>query len=106
MRISMAITASYPGVYIEEVSRGPRPIEGVATSTAAFLGRTLRGPTGAPGAVKSWADFDRLHGGLWASSTLGYAVQHFFSNGGSRALIVRVHNAAAAAKATVPSGGL
>ena len=35
-----------PGVYIEEIERGPKPIEGVATSTAAFLGETERGPTG------------------------------------------------------------
>jgi uncharacterized protein len=106
MRISMAITTSYPGVYIEETVRGPRPIEGVATSTTAFVGRALRGPTGAPDAVKSWADFERLYGGLWSSSTLGYALQHFFSNGGGQALIVRVHNGASAAKATVPAGGL
>ena len=45
----MAIPTSYPGVYIEETAAGPRPIEGVATSTTAFLGRALRGPTGAPG---------------------------------------------------------
>src|SRR6185369_200560 len=100
MRISMAIPTSYPGVYIEETSRGPRPIEGVATSITAFLGRALRGPTAAPGAVKSLSDFERLYGGLWSSSTLGYAVRHFFSNGGGQALIVRIHHRATAAKAT------
>ena len=78
----MAITTSYPGVYIEEVPSGVRPIEGVATSITAFLGRTLRGPIDAPGTAKSWADFERVHGGLWKASTLGYAVQHFFNNGG------------------------
>ena len=35
-----------PGVYIEEIERGPKPIEGVATSTTAFLGETERGPVG------------------------------------------------------------
>ena len=34
-----------PGVYVEEVATGPRPIEGVSTSTAGFVGRTERGPT-------------------------------------------------------------
>ena len=34
-----------PGVYVEEVSTGPRPIEGVSTSTAGFVGETERGPT-------------------------------------------------------------
>lgn len=102
----MAITTSYPGVPIAEAPRGPQPIEGVATSITAFIGRTLQGPAGAPGAVKSWAEFARFYGGLWSSSTLGYAVQRFFSNGGGQALIVRVHNGASAAKAIVPAGGL
>jgi phage tail sheath protein FI len=65
------------------------PIIGVATSITAFIGRAPRGPTDAPGAVNSFADFERLYGGLWAQSTLGYAVAQFFQNGGSQALIVR-----------------
>jgi phage tail sheath protein FI len=66
------------------------PITGVATSITAFIGSALRGPTDMPGSVNSFADFERLYGGLWAQSTLGYAVQQFFLNGGSQALIVRV----------------
>ena len=66
------------------------PISGVATSITAFIGSALRGPTDTPGSVNSFADFERLYGGLWAQSTLGYAVQQFFLNGGSQALIVRV----------------
>jgi phage tail sheath protein FI len=82
------------------------PINGVATSIAAFIGSALRGPTELPGSVNSFADFERLYGGLWAQSTLGYAVQQFFLNGGSQALIVRVHNGASVAKASVPAGGI
>jgi uncharacterized protein len=66
------------------------PINGVATSITAFIGSALRGPTELPGSVNSFADFERLYGGLWAQSTLGYAVRQFFLNGGSQALIVRV----------------
>jgi phage tail sheath protein FI len=66
------------------------PITGVATSITAFIGSALRGPTKLPGPVNSFADFERLYGGLWAQSTLGYAVQQFFLNGGGQALIVRV----------------
>jgi phage tail sheath protein FI len=66
------------------------PINGVATSITAFIGSALRGPTDMPGSVNSFNDFERLYGGLWAQSTLGYAVQQFFLNGGSQALIVRV----------------
>jgi uncharacterized protein len=66
------------------------PIVGVATSITAFIGSALRGPTEMPGSVNSFADFEQLYGGLWAQSTLGYAVQQFFLNGGRQALIVRV----------------
>jgi phage tail sheath protein FI len=66
------------------------PINGVATSITAFIGSALQGPTNMPGSVNSFADFERLYGGLWAQSTLGYAAQQFFLNGGSQALIVRV----------------
>jgi phage tail sheath protein FI len=102
----MALTPSYPGVYIEEVPSGVRTINGVATSITAFIGRTSRGRIDVPGALNSFADFERLYGGLWAQSTLGYAVSQFFQNGGSQALVVRVHNGATAAKAVVPDGGL
>jgi uncharacterized protein len=66
------------------------PIAGVATSITAFIGGAMRGPTELPGSVNSFTEFERLYGGLWAQSTLGYAVQQFFLNGGSQALIVRV----------------
>jgi uncharacterized protein len=66
------------------------PIDGVATSITAFIGSALRGPTELPGSVNSFADFERLYGGLSAQSTLGYAVQQFFLNGGGQALIVRI----------------
>jgi phage tail sheath protein FI len=66
------------------------PVNGVATSITAFIGSARRGPTDVPGSVNSFIDFERLYGGLWAPSTLGYAVQQFFLNGGSQALIVRV----------------
>jgi len=66
------------------------PIDGVATSITAFIGGALRGPTDVPGPVNSFADFERLYGGLWTQSALGYAVKQFFLNGGSQALIVRV----------------
>ena len=47
-----------PGVYIEEISRGARPIEGVSTSTTGFVGQTERGPT-APRLVTSWTEYLR-----------------------------------------------
>lgn len=90
----MPAALSYPGVYIEEIPSGVRTITGVATSITAFVGRARRGPVNDPRPVFSFAEFDRLFGGLWDQSPLSFAVQHYFQNGGSQALIVRVHNGA------------
>jgi hypothetical protein len=104
----MPVTLSYPGVYIEEVSSGVHTITGVATSITAFIGRTLRGPVdsdkGSPVRVQSFAEYTRTFGGLWRDSTMSYAVQQFFQNGGTDALIVRVHNNGKAATLTLAAG--
>jgi phage tail sheath protein FI len=92
----MTAARTYPGVYIEEVPSGVRSIVGVATSITAFIGRARRGPTDRPVRVQSFAEFERRYGGLWEPATLGYAVRHYFDNGGSDAIIARVHNGAAA----------
>lgn len=99
----MPVTPTYPGVYIEEVPSGVRTITGVATSVTAFIGRALRGPTDRPRLVQSFAEFDRVYGGLWTDSLMSYAVQHYFLNGGRDALICRVQNGGAAATLTLPT---
>lgn len=78
-----------PGVYVEEVERGPKPIEGVSTSVAGFLGGTDRGPE-EPRLITSFADYRRLYGGVVDDSNLAHAVKGFFDNGGSRCYIGRV----------------
>jgi len=108
------VTGSYPGVYIEEVPSGVHPITQVATSITAFIGRALRGPVNEPTPIHSFLEFEHCSGGLWPESTMSYAVQHFFANGGTHAIVVRiVHTAeddsadkATKAKATVGSLGL
>jgi len=100
----MPVTLSYPGVYIEEVSSGVRTVTGVATSITAFIGRALRGPTNDPVRVQSFGEFERRFGGLWRESTLSYSLQQFFQNGGTDALVVRVHNGATAATLTLAVG--
>ena len=76
----------HPGVYIEEIERGPRPIEGVPTSTAAFLGETERGPI-TPTLVTSYKDYQRWFGDVFDDDKfLPYAVNGFFENGGKRAV--------------------
>lgn len=79
-----------PGVFIEEIERGPKPIEGVGTSTAAFLGETERGPT-QPRLVTSVGEYNRLFGEAWAEGKfLPHGVKLFFDNGGRRVYIARV----------------
>jgi len=103
----MPVTPTYPGVYIEEVSSGVHTITGVATSIAAFIGRALRGPTDEPTFVDSFADFERLFGGLWGDSALGFAIRDFFQNGGGQAIVVRLYHAGSGpATAELDAGGL
>ena len=98
----MPVTLSYPGVYIEEVPSGVRTITGVATSITVFVGRALRGPVDSdeksPVRIFSFADFERIFGGLSNDCPMSFAAMHYFANGGSDALVVRVHNGAVAAQ--------
>jgi len=100
----MAVQLSYPGVYIDERPSGVRTITGVATSITAFVGRAPRGPVNKAQTVTSYADFERIYGGLWIESTLGYAVRDFYQQGGTIAVIVRVHTAKAKDAATFTIG--
>lgn len=86
----MPVSPTYPGVYIEEIPSGVRTIVGVATSITAFVGRAPRGPVDEAVEINSYGDFERMFGGLWAESWLGFAVRDFYLNGGSRAIIARV----------------
>jgi uncharacterized protein len=98
----MAVTLAQPGVYIEEIPSGVRTITGVATSITAFVGRALRGPVDSdvksPVRIFSFADYERTFGGLSADSPMSFAVVQYFLNGGSDALIVRVHKEAKTAQ--------
>src|SRR4051812_42565124 len=85
----MPVTPTFPGVYIEEVPSGVRTIVGVATSVTAFVGYMRRGPLDRAVQIFSPADFERQFGGLDARSDTSYAVQSFFSNGGSQAWMGR-----------------
>ncbi len=101
----MPVTPTYPGVYIEELPSGVRTIVGVATSITAFIGRALRGPVNSPTRIQSFGDYQRTFGGLWFHSPMSYAVRHFFQNGGTDALIVRLTNSAASAAVNLPVEG-
>jgi phage tail sheath protein FI len=79
-----------PGVYVEELHVGPKPTEGVSTSTAAFFGETQTG-SDAPTLVTSWTQFQSLFGGYFGQDKyLPYAVEGFFGNGGQNCYICKV----------------
>src|SRR5215207_4148614 len=79
-----------PGVFIEEIERGPKPIEGVAASTAAFLGETERGSV-PPYMVTTYGEYTRLFGETFRDGAyMPHAVKAFFDNGGKQVFITRV----------------
>ncbi|EJU10901.1 phage tail sheath protein [Sphingomonas sp. LH128] len=86
----MPIVPTYPGVYVEELGSGVRPLAGVPTAIAAFVGYTARGLDNRATTIFSYADYEREFGGLAANSELSYSVQQFFQNGGGQAIVVRV----------------
>ena len=91
-----------PGVYIEEVRNGARPIEGTSTVTAAFLGLAPNGgvDVGEPVALTNWGDFRRRYAeGATSSTPLANAVQGFFMNGGTRCYVVNLGSNGDVAKA-------
>lgn len=99
----MPATLTYPGVYVEEIPSGVHTITGVATSITAFIGQADRGPTDEAFVINSFGDFERNFGGLSLKSTMSFAVRDFYLNGGTKAVIVRVTNGAATARAELPT---
>ena len=85
----MSTAYTYPGVYIQELPSPVHSITGVATSIAAFVGYTARGIDNRAQACYSFADYQRLYGGLASNSEVSYAVQQFFQNGGAQCYVVR-----------------
>ncbi|TWD79397.1 hypothetical protein FB561_0455 [Kribbella amoyensis] len=79
-----------PGVYVEEVSSGSKPIEGVGTAVAAFVGFAERGPVDEPVLVTNWTQFTQTFGQFVEGALLAHAVYGYFLNGGGSAYVVRV----------------
>lgn len=100
----MPVPLPFPGVQIQELPAGVRAIVGGSTSVTAFVGRALRGPKEVATRCFSFDDFARKFGGLWAESPMSYAVYHYFQNGGSEAVIVRLAPGADKASADLTGG--
>ena len=83
-------TYQSPGVYVEEVAAGARPLAGVGTAIAAFVGLTETGPFNRPTLVSNWTQFTNNFGGFVEGSYLAQSVYGYFMNGGGNCYIVRI----------------
>jgi uncharacterized protein len=105
-----------PGVYVEEVPSANKPIEGVSTSIAAFVGLAPGGPVNTPMRISNWTQFAKIYGDpnepdngpFMEGAYLAHSVYGFFQNGGSLCWIVRVgddasSNGGASARAALPA---
>lgn len=79
-----------PGVYVEEVESGSRPIEGVGTSIAAFVGFAQKGPFDEPTLITNWTQYVTTFGDFVDGTYLASSVYGFFSNGGGVCYVVRI----------------
>ena len=81
-------TYLHPGVYVEEIPSGSRPIEGVATSVTAFVGVAQRNSRKDPVLIGNLNDYLELFGPILTSSdAMGLAIQAFYRNGGGAAYV-------------------
>lgn len=79
-----------PGVYVNEVAAGTRPIEGVGTAVAAFVGLAAKGPDNQPTLVSNWTQFTETFGDFIPGSYLAHSVYGYFLNGGGNCYVVRI----------------
>jgi len=95
-----------PGVYVEEIEIGAKPIEGVSTSTVGFVGKAEKGEDDKAVLITNWGQFTENFGRYTATQPyLAPAVYGFFVNGGSRCFVVKVKNGAADSDYVGTDGG-
>ena len=81
-----------PGVYVLEVDKGPKPIEGVGTAVAAFAGFAKSGEYNKPTLITNWSQYVEAFGEFLPNSYLAHAVYGYFQNGGGRCFVTRLHD--------------
>ena len=83
------MTERLAGIQVHEEAGSGQSITESPTAVTAFVGRCLRGPVHRPVTLGSFADYQRIFGGLWQPSMLSYAIEQFFENGGRSAIVVK-----------------
>ena len=94
-----------PGITVTEITAMDHPIDVCPETTAAFVGRALRGPLNTPILVRNFGEFRRRFGDVWVRSSLGPAARQFFEHGGMQLYVVRVANNARGAMLCLPASG-
>ncbi|MGW1194845.1 phage tail sheath family protein [Streptomyces sp. NPDC002536] len=89
-----------PGVFVEETAGGSRPVEGVATAVAAFVGFAEQGPLNEPVRITNWSQYTKTFGDFTEGSYLAHSVYGYFTNGGGTCYVVRVGGQPAGTDAT------
>ncbi len=79
-----------PGVYVEEVDKGSKPIEGVGTAVAGFIGFAAKGPANKPTFIANWTQYTNVFGGFVPGAYLAHAVYGYFNNGGGSCYVMRL----------------
>lgn len=92
------------GIQVHEEAGSGQSIAEAPTAITAFVGRCLRGPVNRAVPLNGFAEYQRIFGGLWQPSTLSYAIEQYFENGGRAAIVVRVANGARCCTLTLPAG--
>jgi len=82
-----------PGVYVEEIDKGTKPIEGAGTACAAFVGFAEQGPANQPTFIPNFTEFVNTFGGFIKGGYLAPAVYGYFQNGGGRCYVTRLPGA-------------
>ncbi|MFD3944865.1 phage tail sheath family protein [Streptomyces sp. NPDC058579] len=95
-----------PGVFMEEVSGGSRPVDGVGTAIAAFVGFAQQGPLNEPVRITNWSQYTKTFGEFGEGSYLGHSVYGFFANGGGTCYVVRVGEQPPSATGGTEAGAL
>lgn len=98
------MTERLAGIQVQEEAGSGQSIAETPTAVTAFVGRCLRGPVNRPVRIAGFNEFQRVFGGLWQPSTLSYAVEQYFENGGHSAIVVRVANGARCCTIELPAG--
>ena len=93
------------GITVTEIAAMGQPIDATPETTAAFVGRALRGPLNTPVLIQNFGEFRRRFGDIWSRSSLGPAVHQFFEHGGKNLYVVRVANDARGAMLCLPASG-